>query len=103
MRLNCWQYMDCGREPGGHHAGELGVCPVTTEWSLDGCNGGVNAGRACWVIAGTFCGGEPQGTFAKKYETCRQCEFFQRVEREEGPGYQFSASLLSRLVECNRV
>lgn len=30
----------------------------------------------CWQVAGTFCGGEAQGVFAKKYGDCRHCEVF---------------------------
>lgn len=33
--------------------------------------------RRCWQKAGTFCKGAVQGQFAKKYETCTKCPFFQ--------------------------
>lgn len=33
----------------------------------------------CWQVAGTFCGGEAQGVFAKKYGDCRQCEVFKHA------------------------
>ena len=33
----------------------------------------------CWIIAGTMCGGEVLGEFAKKYGTCQECEIYQRV------------------------
>lgn len=33
----------------------------------------------CWIIAGTMCGGEVLGEFAKKYGTCQKCEIYQRV------------------------
>lgn len=33
----------------------------------------------CWIIAGTMCGGEVHGKFAKKYGTCQECEIYQRV------------------------
>ena len=84
MKLNCWEYMKCGREPGGRHEHEKGNCPASTEKKLDGFHGGVNSGRACWVVAGTFCRGEVSGTFAEKIESCLQCEFFQMVKEEEG-------------------
>jgi diguanylate cyclase (GGDEF)-like protein len=32
----------------------------------------------CWQIAGTFCSGEPQGTFVQKYGDCRKCEVFKK-------------------------
>jgi signal transduction histidine kinase/CheY-like chemotaxis protein/HPt (histidine-containing phosphotransfer) domain-containing protein/PAS domain-containing protein len=30
----------------------------------------------CWEVAGTFCGGEVQGQFAKKFGTCTLCEVY---------------------------
>ena len=30
MKLNCWEYKKCGRQPGGDRAKEMGICPVTT-------------------------------------------------------------------------
>ena len=35
-------------------------------------------------MAGTFCGGEIQGTFAEKRESCLDCDFYDRVQAEEG-------------------
>ncbi len=60
-KLNCWEYMKCGREPGGEKADELGICPAAADSSFDGLNRGKNAGRICWAVAGTFCSGETQG------------------------------------------
>jgi len=81
---NCWEFMGCGREPGGEKCAELGVCPASEDPSFDGINLGKNAGRICWAVAGTFCGGRTQGTFAEKRESCVQCHFFQRVQDEQG-------------------
>jgi len=83
VRLNCWEFKKCGREPGGNMADELGVCPTTIETALDGLHGGHNAGRACWAVAGTFCGGEPKGTFANKLKDCTRCDFHQSIIKEE--------------------
>ena len=83
-KLNCWQYMKCGREPGGMKAAELGVCPAALDISFDGINRGRNAGRFCWAVAGTFCGGKVQGSFAEKRNSCFSCEFFHNVRAEEG-------------------
>lgn len=83
-RENCWEYRSCGREPGGLNAVELGVCPATSDTSFDGINFGKNAGRICWAVAGTFCGGKVQGTFAEKRVSCISCDFFKRVQAEEG-------------------
>ncbi len=81
---NCWEYMECGREPDGRHAGDQGVCPAAIEQRLDGINSGKNAGRICWLVAGTFCHGETQGTFARKFFNCNLCSFFQQVSKDEG-------------------
>ena len=62
----------------------MGVCPATVEGSSTGINGGKNAGRICWAVAGTFCGGKIQGDFAQELTSCMACNFFKTVKREEG-------------------
>jgi len=99
-KLNCWEFKKCGREQRGNHNDDLGVCPVTNEKRLDGAHDGRNAGRACWVVAGTLCGGQVQGTFAKKYLKCENCDFYKLVRKEEGPRYNYSIQLLGKLVDC---
>ena len=89
--------MECGREPGGKKAGQLGVCPAATDKRLSGLHGGKNAGRGCWIIAGTFCEGTVQGTFAQKYQDCRLCNFFRQVKMEEGADYQTSLAILKKI------
>lgn len=81
---NCWEVMSCGREPNGSRVAELGVCPAATHREADGLNRGRNAGRICWAVSGTFCGGEVQGTFAEKQLSCLNCRFLKQVEAEEG-------------------
>ena len=83
-RLNCWDFKQCGREPDGQRAEELGVCPAAVEASFDGINFGKNAGRICWAVAGTCCGGKVQGTFAEKRKSCVSCDFYQKVQDQEG-------------------
>jgi hypothetical protein len=83
-KLNCWEAKKCGREPGGAKVGELGVCPATIDTSSQGLNAGENGGRICWAVAGTFCGGKVQGTFAEKQISCMICEFFKKTKEEEG-------------------
>ena len=83
-KINCWEYKKCGREPGGIKSYELGICPAAIDNSFDGINRGKNAGRFCWAVAGTFCGGSPQGTFAEKRASCLGCDFFNKVRNEEG-------------------
>jgi hypothetical protein len=85
-KMNCWEILKCGREPGGEKASSLGVCPVASNTECDGINGGKNAGRICWAIAGTFCSGKVQGTFAQKKVSCMSCEVFKRIKAEEGTG-----------------
>lgn len=97
MKLNCWEFKKCGREPGGRKAAELGVCPSAVCEDLNGAHGGKNAGRSCWVIAGTLCGGTVQGTFAAKYKNCEVCDFYKTVKAEERGDFHLSIALLARL------
>ena len=97
VKLNCWEFKRCGREAGGVHAGDLGICPVTREGRLHGTHGGHNAGRSCWVVAGSLCGGKLQGTFAKKYENCKTCDFYKQVKSEENGSYEMSIVILRKL------
>ena len=96
-KLNCWEFKKCGREQGGAKASELGVCPASTETRVNGTNGGRNGGRACWVIAGTLCGGNVQGTFAAKVGNCLKCEFYQLVGAEEGANHESARDILAKL------
>lgn len=95
-KMNCWEYKRCGREIGGH-THELGVCPVAVTKDLNKTHGGTHAGRACWVVAGSLCGGNPQGSFAQKYKSCEQCDFYQKVKEEEGPSFQLAVVLIGKL------
>lgn len=97
MKKNCWEVKNCGRQPGGEKVKELGICPATGEGRLDGIHGGKNAGRSCWVVAGTLCKGEIQGSFAKKFENCEKCEFYLTVQKEEFPKFVYSSVMLSKL------
>jgi len=83
-KINCWEALKCGREPGGANAEELGTCPAAVDATFDGFNQGSKGGRLCWLVAGTFCEGEAQGTFAKKQISCRDCSFYEQVHAEEG-------------------
>lgn len=96
-KVNCWEFKKCGRHEGGEHVRDLGICPATTEARLNGIHEGENAGRSCWVVAGTLCKGQVQGSFANKYKNCEICDFYQHVRKEEGVRYTLSAVLLGRL------
>jgi len=84
-KQNCWEFKKCGRQPGGAKVSDLGVCPATVSHELEGAHGGKAAGRACWVIAGSLCGGKIQGTYAMKLQNCWRCEFMNLVKEEEEP------------------
>ncbi len=83
MKQNCWEFKKCGREPGGAHVREFGPCPVVTYAALNGLHGGRNAGRACWVVAGSLCGGKVQGNEEQKRKACWECDFLHLVKKEE--------------------
>ncbi len=92
-KLNCWDVKKCGRRTGGNLAKEIGTCPAATEKKLDGVHGGKNAGRACWVVAGTMCEGKPEGTYARSFTGCRLCDFYKAVKEEEGKHFMNSREL----------
>ena len=96
-KLNCWEFKRCGRQPQGEKTGDLGVCPAATDDRLDGEHDGVNAGRACWIVAGTFCNGVVQGSFAQKMDNCIECEFYKKVKEDEGSNFKMSVLLIRRL------
>lgn len=97
-KLNCWEFKKCGREAGGAR-NDIGVCAAAVEDRLHGAHGGTHAGRACWVVAGTLCGGQVQGSFAVKYHNCEKCDFYQKVKGEEGPGFTLSILLIKKMNE----
>lgn len=99
-KINCWEYKKCGRESGGVKVHELGECMASTKEVLDGVHDGKNAGRSCWVIAGTMCGGKVQGTFAQKYGNCVICDFFKQVKEEEAEHFILSSVLLDKLIKA---
>jgi len=90
-KANCWEVKKCGRQPGGARTGELGTCPAATT-PTNGANGGKNAGRICWAVAGTLCGGKVQGSFAQKLSGCASCEFYSTVKKDEAG--QFKLTLI---------
>ena len=96
-KTNCWEFKECGREPGGAKVSTLGVCPAANNSQLDSVHGGKGGGRACWVLAGTFCGGAVQGTFAQKYSNCSKCNFYHEVLEQEGDAFAGSTVLLAML------
>lgn len=80
-KLNCWEFHNCGRERDGLMVGTLGECPVSTALSFDGTNGGVAAGRACWMVRSTT--NRLSRTEICAGSSCQACEFYRRVMHEE--------------------
>jgi len=89
-QLNCWEFKKCGREPGGIKEEELGVCPAAELDKYEGINGGRKGGRVCWALVGTLCGGRVQGIFAKKTGTCKDCDFYKYVCKQEGKDFRYA-------------
>lgn len=83
-KTNCWEFKKCGREVRGKKADKLGICIAAADLSFDGINSGVCGGRICWAVAGTLCGDKVQGTFAEKRNSCLSCDFYKKVQEEEG-------------------
>ena len=104
MKQNCWEFKNCGRQPGGAHIAEFGVCPAHTETLLHGINSGSNAGRACWCIPGTLCGGKVQVSTLVKFDVCMKCEFFNKVwvEEKETQSYTPPAQIIKMLNESKK-
>jgi hypothetical protein len=86
-RRNCWEVKKCGRSPEGENVEKLGLCSAAIPNEYEGVNDGKHGGRFCWAIAGTFCGGEAQGTYSKKILDCLHCEVLKQVQKDEGMNF----------------
>ncbi len=82
-KKNCWEYMNCGREPDGKNSEALGVCPTSNAAMYSGINHGTNGGRFCWAAVGTYSFEPIQGTFASEKGSCLECPFFKEVKLQE--------------------
>ncbi len=80
-KQNCWEFNNCGRD-------KSYACTVPGKTTADGVNGGINGGRICWAVGGTFCDGKAMGTYAEKVLRCSACEFRLKVQEEEGYGFR---------------
>ncbi|MGD2079842.1 MAG: hypothetical protein PVG55_00920 [Nitrospirota bacterium] len=56
--INCWEYKQCGMEVARQ-------CPAYP-----------GAGRICYMVAGTLCGGGPLLNYDQKAKNCMQCDFY---------------------------
>ncbi len=67
--INCWEFMKCSKDV-------YRDCPAFP-----------TGGRICYMIAGTLCGGKPQGGYAEKSKECIQCDFYvNEILNGRGPG-----------------
>lgn len=90
QKLNCWEFMNCGRESDGLMVPILGECPVSKYMKYDGLNNGVGAGRACWMVSCSFlCFNN------HKRSNCCNCIFYKRVIHEEAGNACFIYSSLN--------
>lgn len=64
--VQCWEHMKCGQEVEK-------ACPVVL----------LEAGRACWNVSQTLCGGKRQSESSTKLPLCLKCEFFLKLNRGE--------------------
>ncbi len=97
-KQNCWDFKRCGRGPAGKND-----CAAAKDRVFNGIHGGLNAGRACWVVAGSCGIGAASGTFAKQLKDCLRCDFFALVRKdEEGSHAGFFATRLGmvRLIQA---
>lgn len=88
-KLNCWEFNDCGREPDGLMTPICGECKVPQAMKYDGINGGVAAGRACWMVLNSICRLERK---SQNRVSCHDCAFYKRVIfEEENVSFKFSS------------
>ena len=79
-KLNCWEFNNCGMEPGGIFAKKYGPCPVPKMMKYDGINGGRGAGRACWSIMSSS--RDSRMICRNSRQSCFRCSFYNRVQNE---------------------
>jgi len=57
--MQCWNYNNCGHEKDS-------LCPAVDQ----------KAGRWCWLVAKTLCGGKVHGEHTQKIKSCEGCAFY---------------------------
>jgi len=83
-RLNCWEFMKCGKGPEGNGKSESAPCPVASNSEASGFNNGVNGGRICWLIADRQCNETLVCSPEQDSLSCDSCDFHALVKSEEG-------------------
>lgn len=72
--MNCWDYMNCGRQKGGFAEEELGVCPAYP-----------GHGQRCFEKVGTFCSNNEHNREARIRE-CEKCPYYQWRQSQNKTG-----------------
>jgi chemotaxis signal transduction protein len=57
-------------------ASHMGKCWEVKNCNKKDCPAYENKDLRCWIISGTFCRDEIQGSYHEKIEACRKCEFY---------------------------
>jgi hypothetical protein len=86
QKINCWEFRNCGMEPGGIISKIYGECPVPKMMKRDGVNGGKGAGRDCWTIMHASASGNGPFICRNSRISCILCEFYHRVQGEKADG-----------------
>jgi len=87
--MNCWEFKNCGREPGGENSQKLGICRASVESKFNGINHGNNAGRYCWKVKISEENSNVADKTLSSIMTCIECDFFIKVKEEEKNGFNF--------------
>ncbi|NJD57302.1 MAG: hypothetical protein FIA94_13005 [Nitrospirae bacterium] len=58
-KIQCWEYNNCVH-------GKDALCPAVDQ----------KAGRSCWLVAKTLCGGRVHGSHAQRIKACEGCGFY---------------------------
>jgi hypothetical protein len=98
LKRNCWDYYRCRKQSEGNHVKEHDVCPAYFETKLHGIHDGKNGGRACWIVAGTKCGGRIKRTLVPKFIVCKLCGFKKIVISEESQNFVVSDDFMKNLM-----
>lgn len=97
MKLNCWEKMQCGCQPGGDRTLEKGICPISTETKANWIHGGINGGRSCWAVVRTLDKKNIPCKIDHKFDSCIQCDFYSEVRAEEGSDYITQNEIMAKL------
>jgi hypothetical protein len=57
--MQCWDYNNCGH-------GKDSLCPAVDQ----------KAGKSCWLVPKTLCGGKVHGKHTQRIKSCEGCSFY---------------------------